>query len=71
MLTFKQWLLKFIEVDLPIGDAAREINQDPNFPETKSYDVIFNYLENEARASDGWIRTYKDAFKFFKETTQD
>ncbi|WP_422122942.1 YozE family protein [Planococcus sp. X10-3] len=69
MLTFKQWLLKFNEVDLPIGDAAREVAADPNFPETKSYKEIFNYLE-DARASDGWMRTYKEAFKFYSDTTQ-
>lgn len=43
--TFKTWILKFIEVDLPIGDLARDISNDNDFPDSESFSEMFEYLQ--------------------------
>lgn len=69
MLTYKEWILKFINVDLPIGDIARDIQLDKNFPDTKDYDEILYYLETNP-TSESFIRVFKYSFNMYYESTQ-
>lgn len=67
MLTFKEWVLKFVEVDLPIGDIARDLAQDPKFPRTMIYLEMLNYLEEEANASDLVIDNIEKAYYYYMD----
>lgn len=69
MLTYKEWLLKFIDVDLPIGDIAKEVSIDSNFPNAKDYESIFSYLE-ESHTSDSFMRVFEYSYKMYFDSTQ-
>ena len=69
MLTYKEWLLKFINVDLPIGDIAADIAADDKFPNVKDYESIFEYLESNG-AADSFMRVFEYTFKMYYESTQ-
>jgi uncharacterized protein YozE (UPF0346 family) len=69
LLTFKEWILKFVTVDLPIGDIARDISEDEQFPNTKDFDEILYYLETTP-TSDSFIRVFKYSFNMYYESTQ-
>lgn len=60
-MTFKQWLLRFDAANLPIGDIAREVKHDTDFPENNNLDAILNYLE-EKGACDAVIVAFKHAW---------
>lgn len=63
-LTFKNWLLRFSEVNLPIGDLAREVKDDKSFPIQNSHKAILNYLENQ-HAGDPAIVTFENAWSYY------
>lgn len=69
LLTFKEWLLKFKGVDLPIGDIAAEVELDEDFPNTKDYEILREYLEINA-TSDSFMRVFEYSYKMFYESTQ-
>ncbi|MED2140225.1 YozE family protein [Bacillus thuringiensis] len=69
LLTYKEWLLKFKGVDLPIGDIAMDVELDDNFPNTKDYESIREYLETNP-TSDSFMRVFEYSFKMFYESTQ-
>lgn len=69
MLTYKEWLLKFIGVDLPIGDIARDVAVDDKFPNTKDYQIIVEYLESNS-TSDRFMRVFEYSYKMYFESTQ-
>ncbi|MES1047204.1 hypothetical protein FOA22_22380 [Heyndrickxia oleronia] len=69
MLTYKEWLLKFTGVDLPIGDIAADVAADDNFPNTKDYESIRKYLETNP-TSDSFMRVFEYTFRMFYESTQ-
>lgn len=64
-MKFKKWIIEFIDVNLPIGDLARDISSDKNFPAVNSYKVILSHLESE-RASDSAIQTFESVWKFYE-----
>lgn len=45
--TFVTWLKNFEEVDLPIGDFAKDICYDENFPGGDYSTEILEYLSNK------------------------
>lgn len=69
MLTFKEWIIKFVGVNLPIGDIAADIAEDKDFPNVKDYQTIIEYLERH-NSSDSFIRVFEYSFKMFYESTQ-
>lgn len=69
LLTYKVWLLKFIGVDLPIGDIAADVAVDDKFPNTKDYGSISEYLETNF-ASDSFMRVFEYTYKMYYESTQ-
>ena len=66
-MTFKKWINKFIEVDLPIGDLSRDIKRDATFPDTKDKEKIISYLESK-RASSIVLSTFNDVWDFYKKS---
>jgi uncharacterized protein YozE (UPF0346 family) len=48
-LTFKEWLLNFVNASSEIGTFANEVAQDPCFPEENDFHIIFDYLMIKTR----------------------
>jgi len=69
LLTYKEWLLKFVGVDLPIGDIAADVAADDEFPNTKDHESILEYLESNS-SSASFMRVFEYSFKMFYESTQ-
>lgn len=66
-MNFKSWILKFKDVNLPIGDLAREIYPDSNFPTTSDKQEIYNYLKN-TNACDEILEIFDHAFDYYFKT---
>ena len=62
--TFLTWIKNFKDVDLPIGDLAKDILMDINFPQEDSYEIIYNYLINR-RADYAVIETFSNVWNFY------
>lgn len=63
-MTFKKWLQQFIKEDNPIGDLARDNEQDPTFPDTNSYNEMYDYLFSQ-NASDLCLQSFDKAFQLY------
>ena len=63
-MTFKKWLQQFINEDNPIGDLARDNEHDPTFPDTNSYNEMYDYLFSQ-NASDLCLRSFDRAFQLY------
>ncbi|MUV40613.1 YozE family protein [Levilactobacillus brevis] len=51
-MSFYDWLLKFKEVDLPIGDLAKDAEKDDTFPkESVEWNEIEKHLSPRANES--------------------
>ncbi|WP_336635373.1 YozE family protein [Lysinibacillus fusiformis] len=64
-MTFKKWILQFINEDSPIGDLAYDNNMDPTFPNSYSYKKIRAHLERQ-NASELCMKSFQDAWKRYK-----
>lgn len=42
--SFKEWLVKFKDVDANLGDLARDILRDRDFPDGSDKDVLLSYI---------------------------
>lgn len=47
MITFYTWLKQFKDDDTPLGDLSRDVSDDPEFPRTKKYDIMVQYLKSK------------------------
>lgn len=47
MITFYTWLKQFRDYDTPLGDLSRDVLDDPEFPRTKKYDIMVQYLKSK------------------------
>lgn len=65
--TFKKWLSKFESVDLPIGDLARDVSNDSNFPTSEDYRVLYRYLESNFGHPNA-LYTLKTTWRFYQQT---
>jgi uncharacterized protein YozE (UPF0346 family) len=48
-LTFKEWLLNFVNASSEISTFANEVAQDPFFPEENDFHIIFEYVMAKTR----------------------
>ncbi|EGO8141391.1 hypothetical protein E5K23_002278 [Enterococcus faecalis] len=65
ILTFKKWLKTFESVDHPIGDLARDVLSDKDFPnKINSVKDITEYLSSK-RASTAAISTAENAYLYY------
>lgn len=62
--TFKTWILNFTEVDLPIGDLARDISNDGDFPDSDSFSEMFEYLQRR-HASENALDALVTVWNFY------
>ncbi|MBT2600913.1 MULTISPECIES: YozE family protein [unclassified Oceanobacillus] len=65
-MTFKNWIIKFKDVNLPIGDLAKDIDSDKHFPDTKDHDTMLEYLEKR-NAYHLAIETFERSYRFYQE----
>lgn len=62
--TFKTWLANFKEVDLPIGDLAKDILGDEEFPDDDYFGDILDHLQSR-RACPEAIETFSTVWNFY------
>ncbi|KGI42483.1 hypothetical protein KY55_10390 [Clostridium tetani] len=65
--TFKSWITNFKEVDLPIGDLARDIINDSNFPKDDTFGIIHEYICYKTTSSEV-IETFVTTWNFYLAT---
>lgn len=66
MNNFYDWLMHFKSVNLPIGDLAKDAEQDNNFPKSAQSKLeVLDYLKSNT-ASDAVIDTASNCFDFYK-----
>ena len=66
-MTFKTWIKEFRGHDSAIGDLADDINRDKEFPSSKKFEKIAEYLISK-RACSGAIDAFTKAFmQYFLE----
>lgn len=63
-MTFKTWIKDFEDSDSAVGDLARDIKMDKDFPVTKKFEKIARYLRN-INACEGAMRTFGESFLEF------
>ena len=69
--TFKSWLFRFESVDLPIGDLARDVMGDPDFPDSDDFAEIASYVLRR-RASDGVVMSVlAEAWSYYLASTNE
>lgn len=64
-MTFKKWILQYISEDSPIGDFARDNQQDPTFPDSDSYNELYDYLISQ-NASYLCLQSFDKAWHLYK-----
>lgn len=63
-MNFYDWILRFKEVNLPIGDLARDIDADQHFPKNLT---AWDELQIHINATSGPVyETAKNAFAYFQ-----
>ena len=63
-MSFAKWLMQFVEENSPLGDLARDVAKDKNFPRSRRYETIYSYL-NDSGASDACINAFDEAWEKF------
>ena len=72
--TFQAWIANFTGVDLPIGDLAKEIVGDDDFPDSDDVFDMADHListRNSYEASAAAREALLDAWNFFKASTRE
>lgn len=63
--TFKTWIVRFKDVDLPIGDLANDILRDSEFPDEDDFGVILEHIYDKTRDSEV-IEAFALAWNFYQ-----
>lgn len=76
-VTFRTWILRHkLNKDTPIGDLARDIQSDINFPSTYEYSEMMGYLNYKQACREAKIafrcaytqyRVYLNRISYFKQ----
>lgn len=61
---FQKWLSHFETVDRPIGDLAKDVAADKDFPTVSDKAVILNHLKAN-HACDEALETFESVWAFF------
>ncbi len=64
-MTFKKFISCFTEVDLPIGDLARDIQGDSKFPDSFDKEVLYRHLKNSHACQEA-LSTFENAFAYYR-----
>ena len=63
-MSFAKWLMQFAEENSPLGDLARDVAKDKNFPRSRRYETIYSYLE-DGDASDACMNVFEEVWEKF------
>lgn len=63
---FKKWLKKYEKDDTAIGDLARDVRDDPNWPKRSTYRKIKNYFF-DINACEGAVQSFEKAWVIYLE----
>ena len=63
-MSFAKWLMQFVEENSPLGDLARDVAKDKNFPRSRRYETIYSSLE-DGGASDACMNVFEEAWEKF------
>ena len=66
---FKTWLSNFIDVDLPIGDLAKDVLRDPDFPDSDEYYETLDHIARKSHYDHVIIDTFRTVWDFYKSST--
>lgn len=62
--TFKTWISNFKDVNLPIGDLAEDIINDPDFPNSDYFAEIYEHLHSKG-TKEIVIETFVSAWNYY------
>lgn len=65
--TFRRWIESFKDVDLPIGDLARDIKRCPDFPNSNDYEELRYYIVSKGASTEA-LDTLRSVFDFFLDS---
>ena len=65
-MNFIEWLREFKNVDRPIGDLAKDVLSDSNFPKSNNYNELHDYLLYKARVEHAVLEVFKAVWKAYK-----
>ncbi|WP_421000552.1 YozE family protein [Carnobacterium maltaromaticum] len=64
-MKFKKWLVNFKDVDSPLGDLAKEVADDKEFPNNiNSLESLSNYLHSH-NATNNALEAAKNAYIYY------
>jgi hypothetical protein len=69
MISYKTWIKNYENLNAPLGDLARDIVMDDNFPKSTSGKRILEYL-TKSRAIDAAIEEFKKSWFQYKTDTE-
>lgn len=60
-MSYYHYLMGFLQTDSPVGDIARDIRIDPNFPKHGRRQEMFEYLDNQNDIVSGiFLKSYDE-----------
>lgn len=68
--TFKTWIVRFKGVDLPIGDLAKDIVSDEDFPNEDYFSDIYDHLRSK-HANSICLETFVAAWNYYLSSNAD
>lgn len=63
--TFQKWISNFTNVELPIGDLARDIVNDKDFPGGDYFEEILEHILNKSRNQLHIVETFCVAWNYY------
>lgn len=69
--TFKDWILKFQGVDLPIGDLADDVARDPDFPAEDYFDELLAHIAKKSLNNAVIVETFVLAWSYYLASRDD
>lgn len=66
---FKSWIVLFKDVDLPIGELAKDISTDSDFPEEDYFGELLDYVSAKYQYDSETIETFTLAWSYYLAST--
>lgn len=66
-MTFKAWISRCKASCNPVGDLAKRISRDKDFPKSNDYQLLLDYLTNKNVPTSG-IDVFKFAYQEYLKT---
>lgn len=68
-ISFKTWIKQFREVDAPIGDLARDIKGDKEFPLSTKKEEMYDYLHRKQACAEA-KEAFEEAFSKYQSALE-